>query len=599
MTDVAEGATASSSPETTSGTPVGVDAIVVEVVRQSLIGVVQEMQNSLFCTGYSTIIRESKDASCAIADPGGQVIAQHTVLPLHLGAFPTTIENLLRSYPIEDMRDGDAFVVNHPYYGGSPHATDVAIVAPIVVDGRIFGFSGSIAHKSDIGGLVPGTNSGQSREIFHEGLMLPPVRYYRQFELVREVETILRANSRTPELVLGDLRGQVGATHLAAERVRTLCAKYGTRVIEAASSRLLELTERFIRAAVAEWPDGTFHGERIMHSEGMAGGTPVHIRVAVTIRGDQISFDFSESDDQMTGPYNIRPPLVRAVCYYALKCLIDPEMPSNSGFANAVAASFRHGSLLDPIAPAPVNTYMPVAVATAEALFDALGKAIPGARIAESSSGTNGTLSHHVPGLPSPKVQYELPGGAIGARYNKDGVSASKVHVANGSLTPIEVLETEFPIQLTCFELVKDSGGPGHYRGGLGYLREYQILGESRFTTRNGRELTPPSGKDGGLPGSTSRILLNPGTVGEREIHAEDGGVTLRPGDVLRMAQAGGGGYGDPATRPVADVLADVREGYVSPDAAREHYKVVIREIEAGWEADEAATAQLRRATVA
>jgi len=571
-----------------------VDAIVVEVVRQSLIGVVQEMQNSLFCTGYSTIIRESKDASCAIADVSGQVIAQHTVLPLHLGAFPTTITNLLGDYPLDDMCDGDAFVVNHPYYGGSPHATDVAIVAPIVVDGRVFGFSGSIAHKSDIGGLVPGTNSGQAREIFHEGLMLPPVRYYRHFTVVKEVETIIRANSRTPELVLGDLRGQVGATHLAADRIRALCAKYGTGVVEAASSRLLELTERLIRAAVATWPDGTYRGQRVMHSEGMAGGVPVRIRVAVTIRGDQVSFDFSESDDQMAGPYNIRPPLVRAVCYYVLKCLIDPNLPSNSGFAKAVEASFRTGSLLDPVAPAPVNTYMPVAVASAEALLDAFGQAIAGARIAESSTGTNGTLSHRVPGLATPKVQYELPAGAMGARHDSDGVSASKVHVANGSLTPIEVLETEFPVRLTRFDLVTDSGGPGRYRGGLGYVREYEILGESRFTTRNGRELTPPAGRDGGLPGQVSRLVLNPGTDREREIHADDGQVVLRPGDVLRLAQAGGGGYGEPVTRPAADVLADVREGYVSPGAAREHYKVEVREAEGGWKLDEDATARLR-----
>jgi N-methylhydantoinase B len=408
------------------------------------------------------------------------------------------------------------------------------------------------------------------------------------------VEAIVRANSRTPELVLGDLRGQVGATRLAADRVRALCAKYGTPVMAAASSRLLELTERVIRAAVARWPDGIFHGERIIHSEGMADGAPVPVRVAVTIHGDQISFDFSESGDQLAGPYNIRPPLGRAVCYYALKCLVDPELPANSGFASAVAATFRAGSLLDPVAPAPVNTYMPVAIAAAEAVFDALGKAVPAARIAESSSGTNGTLSHRVPGLPTPKVQYELPAGAIGARYGKDGVSASKAHVANGSLTPIEILETEFPVQLSRFELVTDSGGPGRYRGGLGYVREYRILGESRFTTRSGRELTPPSGKDGGLPATASRMLLNPGTDGEREIHAEDGGVTLRPGDVLRLEQAGGGGYGDPATRPVADVLADVREGYVSPAAAREHYRVVLRGTTACWQVDQAATARLR-----
>ncbi|HEX3516400.1 MAG TPA: hydantoinase B/oxoprolinase family protein [Trebonia sp.] len=576
-----------------------VDAIVVEVVRQSLIGVVQEMQQSLFCTGYSTIIRESKDASCAITDPSGQVIAQHTVLPLHLGAFPTTIANLLKAYPVHDMRDGDAFVVNHPYYGGSPHATDVAVVAPIIIDGRVFGFSGSIAHKSDIGGLVPGTNSGQAREIFHEGLLLPPVRFYREFQPSQEVEAILRANSRTPDLVLGDLRGQVGATNLAAEQIRTLCAKYGADVIEASSARLLELTERHIRDAVAQWPDGSYAGQRIMHAEGMAGGTPVHIRVLVTIDGDRIAFDFTGSDDQLEGPYNIRPPLVRAACYFALKCLIDPDLPSNSGFANAVDASFRTGSLLDPVAPAPVNTYMPVAVATTEALFDALGKAVPRARLAESSSGMNGTLSHKVPGQAMPKVQYELPCGAMGARHDRDGVSATKVHVANGSITPIEVLETEFPVRLVRFELVRDSGGPGRYRGGLGYVRELRVLGESRFTTRSGRDLTPSAGRDGGLPGFTARIVLNPGTDTEREIHAEDGSVTLRPGDVLSMAQAGGGGYGDPVARPVAEVLSDVREGYVSPEAAREHYKVIVTETAAGWAADEAATAGLRGAAPA
>ena len=173
-------------------------------------------------------------------------------------------------------------------------------------------------------------------------------------------------------------------------------------------------------------------------------------------------------------------------------------------------------------------------------------------------------------------------------------MSASKVHVANGSLTPIEVLETEFPVRLDRFELVRDSGGAGRYRGGLGYVREYRILGESRFTTRNGRELTPPAGRSGGLPGSTSRLVLNPGTAGEREVHADDGQATLGPGDVLSLSQADGGGYGDPATRPAADVLADVREGYVSPDAAREHYKVVIRETGGGWDLDEAGTARLR-----
>src|ERR1700716_2568815 len=203
-----------------------VDAITVEVVNQSLAGIVQEMQNSLFCTGYSTIIRESRDASCAILDASGRVLAQFTVLPLHLGAFPACVHAMWDYYGRDELVDGDAILVNHPYVGGSPHATDMAIISPIVVDGHLFGFCGSIAHKSDIGGMVPGSNSGQAREIFHEGLMVPPVRFYSAGSLIREVETLLRANSRTPDLVVGDLRGQVGSTWLGVARLRTLCEKY-------------------------------------------------------------------------------------------------------------------------------------------------------------------------------------------------------------------------------------------------------------------------------------------------------------------------------------------------------------------------------------
>ena len=554
----------------TAHTRTAVDAITIEVISQSLAGIVQEMQNSLFCTGYSTIIRESRDASCAIIDPHGRVMAQHTVLPLHLGAFPTCVENILAAYPAKDMRDGDSFIVNHPYYGGSPHATDVALISPIVVEGDLFGFSGSIAHKPDIGGLVPGTNSGQAREIFHEGLMLPPVLFTRQFAVIREVETILRANSRTPDLVLGDLRGQVGATLLGAERVRGLCERYSADTVLEASERLFAQTEQRVRAAIADWPDGVYTGHAQLHDDGIEGGKAVHIRVTVTIEGNRIKFDFRESDDQVRGPFNIRPPLVRAVCYYCLKCLIDPDLPSNAGLAASVDAEFRPGTLVCPEIPAPVNTYMPVAVATAEAVFDALADAVPAARIAESSGGTSGTLSHSRTRRGYPQVQYELPAGAIGARAALDGVSASKAHVANGSLTPIEILETEFPIELQRFELVQDSGGAGRQRGGLGYVREYRMLSESSFATRGGKQLTPPAGRQGGEPGRLSRLLINPRTPHEREVLGRDGTVRLEPGDVLRIEQAGGGGFGDPRTRPAARVLEDVLEGYVSVDAARD-----------------------------
>ena len=570
------------------------DAVTVEVVSQSLAGVVQEMQNSLFCTGYSTIIRESRDASCAILDPVGRVLSQFTVLPLHLGAFPACVEGLLRFYEPGEMRDGDAFLVNHPYYGGSPHAPDMAVLSPIMVDGELFGFSASIAHKSDIGGLVPGSSSGQAREIFHEGLMVPPVRFYAGFSPVREVETIVRANSRAPELVMGDLRGQVGATGLGAVRVRDLCAKHGAGTVADAAKQLYLLTEERLRAAIADWPDGEFEGSAVLHSEGLEGGRPVQIRVRVRIDGRDAAFDFSESDDQVIGPYNIRPPLVRAVCSYALKCVVDPDLPTNEGLTLAVDMKVREGSVLDPRMPAPVNTYMPIANVVAEAIFDALRGPLPQARIAESSGGIAGTLWHFPPDSQYPHVQYELPGGAVGARSDSDGVSACKAHVANGTITPVEIIESEFPVELVRFELLPDSGGPGKFRGGLCYVREYRMLGPGQFSARGGHLLTPPLGREGGLPGACGATVMNPGTVREHDVVSAEGNVRLKAGDVLRFEMTGAGGYGNPFERDIEMVLDDVRNGYVTPGAAREHYGVAVTRCGRRWELDHQATSAIR-----
>lgn len=572
------------------------DAITVEVVAQSMAGIVREMQNSLFCTGYSTIIRESRDASCAILDPAGNVLAQFTVLPLHLGAFPACIKGLLEHYAPDEMREGDAFLVNHPYHGGSPHAPDMAVISPVIVDGALFAFSASIAHKSDIGGLVPGSSSGRAREIFHEGLMLPPVRFVAAGEPVREIETILRANSRTPELVVGDLRGQVGATTLGAARVRELCAKRGPDTVAQAASTSCRLTEDRVRAAFEQWPDGVFHGSACLHSEGLEGGKPIWVRVTARVEGRRVSFDFRQSADAVRGPYNIRPPLVRAVCSYVVKCLVDPELRSNQGLTSAVDVTVRPGSVLSPESPAPVNTYMPIANVVAEALLDALGTPLPRARIAESSRGVSGTLSHHPPGRQFPHVQYELPAGAIGARADRDGVSASKSHVANGTVTPVEIIESEFPVEIVRFDVVRDSGGPGRFRGGLSYVREYRMLGDGQFSARGGQLITPPQGRDGGGPGARGATVVNPGTATERGVTAADGVVPLAAGDVLRREMTGAGGHGNPYERPVATVVADVRDGYVSPEAARDAYGVVVKPAGHTYLPDESATAALRGA---
>src|SRR6516162_5143781 len=257
-----------------------IDAVDLEVVKASLSGIVQEMQNSLFRTGFSTIVRESQDASCVLMNAKGEVVAQHVVLPLHIGAFPACCAAVIAEFG-GTIAEGDAFLINHPYEGGSPHAPDICVISPVFCDGALFGFCGSIAHKSDIGGPVPGSCSGQAREIFNEGLQLPAVRYQSRNVPNHDIERIIAANSRTPELVLGDIRGQLGADRLGEARLTELVAKHGASKIRAAYVRLFELAQARLKLAFAEWQDGRFEAERFVDDDGVDLERPVRIHVIV------------------------------------------------------------------------------------------------------------------------------------------------------------------------------------------------------------------------------------------------------------------------------------------------------------------------------
>jgi N-methylhydantoinase B len=545
---------------------VSVDAIQQEVIYARLLGIVQEMQNALFRTGFSTIIRESQDASCAITDTDGQVVAQHTVLPLHLGAFPACVEGVLAAYPRHEMQPGDAYLVNHPYFGGSPHANDVAVIAPVFHAGALVAFCGSLAHKADIGGSVPGSGSGTATEIYHEGLQVPPVLFARHGRPIPELEAILRANSRAPELLLGDIGGQLGCTRLGERRLLALLDSYGRPALESSWQRSFALTEQQVRARIADWPDGVYEGEAFLDNDGVRLDRAVRVHVRVTVSGERVCFDFRDSDDQAAGPSNIRPPLVRAACYYVLKCLVDPELPSNAGLARVVETEFRPGSVLDPRLPAPVNTYIPTAQAVVEAALQALGPLEPERRIA--GSGGTGAIALGGRGF----VQYELFGSGLGARQGRDGVSGTSVHVGNSRITPIEIVESEFPVRVERFELLADSGGAGRWRGGLGFVREYTLLEPGRLSTRFDKHEVPAPGAAGGLPGRVGATIVNPGTPEERRLPARSGDVHLPAGTRLRIERAGGGGFGDPHQRPPAEVAQDLQEGYITPDAAKVLY---------------------------
>jgi len=569
-----------------------IDAVDLEVVKASLSGIVQEMQNSLFRTGFSTIVRESQDASCALMNAKGEVVAQHVVLPLHIGAFPACTAAVIEAFPIS-IQDGDAFIINHPYHGGSPHAPDIAVITPVFVDDALFGFCGSIAHKSDIGGPVPGSCSGQAREIFNEGLHLPAVRYQSGYRPILDIERLIGANSRTPELVLGDIRGQLGSDRLGETRLKELVAKFGREKILAAFDRLFELSEATLKGAIAEWQDGRFEAERFVDDDGIDLELPVRIHVVVEKAGDRLRFDFSGSADQTKGPANIRPPLVEAACAYALISLIDPNMYVSSGLLRGFTMKAREGSVLNPRFPAPVNTYNPTIHALVDAIFDAMSHIVPGKVRADGSGSRSIILGGRNTYTGKGYVQYEIIAGGAGARASKDGMSGITVNQSNARIAPVEIIESEFPTRVTRFELIRDSGGAGEFRGGLGIRREYLNLADARFSIRSMKHVIPPNGCAGGATGRPGDIWINPDTAEAKRLPTRYADYPLKAGDVFRLDTPGGGGYGDALARDPQCVLADVLEGVVSREAAEREYGVVLAQ--SGRDVDQAAT-QARRA---
>lgn len=571
----------------------GVDPVTFQVIKASLVGIVREMQNCLFRTGFSTIIRESQDASCALMNATGEVIAQHVVLPLHIGAFPHCTAAVLRDYG-HDLAPGDAFLINHTYEGGSPHAPDMAVITPIFVGSRLVGFCGNIAHKPDLGGPVPGSCYALAREIFAEGLHLPAVRVQRAGQIIREVERILAANSRTPEMVLGDIRGQIGADRLGEDRVVELIDKYGENQVLACFDELMRVSEGIMRAAIAEWKDGRFEAERFVDNDGIDLDKPIRVHVVVEKKGDRISFDFTGSNDQTRGPANIRPPLVQAAMVYTLITQVDPTITINSGLLKVAEISLREGSVLNPYYPAPVNTYMPTVTAVTEATVEALSNIVPDKARADGCGSRSIIIGGRSTRSGKGYVQYEIVGGGTGGRAMKDGVSGACSHQSNARIAPVEIIESEFPTRVRRFELIPDSGGAGRYRGGLGVLREYENLGEARFNIRSNKHFIAPRGVAGGNDGRCGRLTVHPGETQEKVLPSRYSDYPLADGDIFRLETPGGGGFGDPRARAAERVLADVNEGYVSIDAARDVYGVAV--VERGGELviDEDATRELR-----
>jgi N-methylhydantoinase B len=546
------------------------DAILIQILRNKISSLVEEMHYHFYRSGYSTIIRESRDFSCVILDRDGRLIIAPPMF-FHAPVYRHLVGRILELYGDSGMKDGDVFVSNHPYEAGMPHVSDMAFIAPVFADGRIVAFSGSIAHKADVGGTVPGSTSATATEMFHEGVLLPPLKIWAGGQPLLDIERIILANSRQPVLMRGDIHAQIAATQMGVARVKDLCARFGTDSLTGAFAAILKGAADELRAAIAKLPHGTSSAEGFLDSDGIDVDKPIRLAVSVSVSDGMVHFDFTGSDPQAKGPVNLRPSMVEACVFYALIGSLGPDLAFNEGMRDLVRFKYAPHSIVNADPPGAVSSYQMVNLLLTDVLLEALAKFNPARALAHSgaSSALSIAWSKGRPGQTT--QQYEIAGSAYGGGMGHDGATGTATHLSNLHTTPIEVLESEFPVRITRFDLVADSAGPGRWRGGLAVRREYQLLENAAVTRRFNKTRFPPKGVAGGKAGTRARFVVRFGTQEEYETPAS-ARVEMLSGERFLLQSAGAGGYGDPRERDRAAVAVDIAEGYVTNEAAVRDY---------------------------
>ena len=540
------------------------DPITVEVVRNKLEGIANEMQVKLIRSSFSPMVREGFDAAASLLTVQGEFLAQAVSVPGLMSALvPATVE-ICRRFPTAGMADGDVYIVNDPYLGGS-HIPDLVMIMPVFFDGMLIAFSGSVAHHQDFGGMVPGSMPTDATEIFQEGLRLPPVRFLERGVENATLVEIIRQNVRTPGAVLGDLQAQLAACRSGTERLRDLADEHGTRRLLRLFGALLDRSEALTRQVLRSIPDGTYRYATILDNDGVALDKPVRIQVAVTVEDGTVMIDLSGTDPQATGPINCVPTLTWASSYFALRAISGADIPTNGGCFRPLRIHLPMGSLVNPSAPAPVNARTAVSKRIVAAILGAFRQAIPDRVPAESC---HELLVMVLAGRWNDGRSYisgELLVGGSGATPRLDGVDVIDTDNSNCMNMPVEALEAEAPLRLHRFALRDGSGGAGRQRGGLGCVREYELLeGEATLTHRGERHFYAAPGFAGGEAGACARSVVVR-ISGEIEEIPSKAVTRLKAGDRLIVETAGGAGYGPAGDREPAVVERDLCDGKVLP----------------------------------
>ena len=533
--------------------------IEIELLRNGLSSICDEMFLAIMKSAYSTNIKERHDHSAAIFDSKGRVVVQGESLPLHLASMLGLVEVVLDHFDSVYIKPGDMFISNDPFVGRGSHLPDVAILAPVFREGKILMFVSNIAHHSDIGGMAPGSMAGGMTEIYQEGLRIPPIRIVQGGEIIKDVLNLILLNVRVPVERRGDYMAQISANRLGIRRLKELFEDWSFEQIESGSNEIIHSVTRRMRAGINELPDGDYHFKDVLDNDGM-GTTNIPVEVRIHIEGEEIWIDFEGSGKQVSGNINNSYAGLQASVLFALKVLIDPDGPTNHGMLEPVHISAPKESVVNSSFPSATASRAQTCQRIIDVMLGALATAVPD-RVIGASNGANGVVT--LSGTSSEGRYYlymETIGGGAGARAYKDGTDGVQVHVTNTSNLPIEALEKEYTLLVERYELIQDSGGAGKWRGGLGLRRVYRALNHTMtFSGQEERSVTSPWGIFGGKDGATGLIWIQ-NSDGKREVlKSKPFSIKIPSNSLVCVETPGAGGYGDPIERDAKSLNEDHR----------------------------------------
>ncbi len=567
-----------------------IDPITFEIIQHGLGAIVDEMALTIMRTAYSGVVKDALDYSTGFCDPSGQVIAQGLTIVFHVGSFPSAVVAIMEKYG-DAIYPGDMFILNDPYGSGGIHLPDIYTIKPVFIEDVLQGFSCSLAHHTDVGGIVPGGNSTNATEIFQEGLRIPTLKLYERGVPNAAIFAIIERNVRVPDKVLGDLRAQIAAANIGEREYRALAERYGAATVREYSDALLDYSERLAREEVRRLPDGIYPFTAHIDGDNIPTGA-VTIQVSVEIAGDRVIVDFAGSSPQVQAGINSPLPFTKSAVYGTIRNVLDAPIPNSAGYFRVVEVRAPEGSIVNPVSPGACGARGITGFRVVDAVMGALAQAAPD-RVPADGEGGNSIIS-----MGGYDAQYrshvyvDLVAGARGGNPRGDGGSGVAHPGSNIANTPVEIAESELPVRIEAYGLVPDTAGAGKHRGAFSQQRRVRwLLDDAVLQLRSDKRRVPPYGLWGGKPGSPSWNILNPDD--EAAVLTTMSMTPIKGGDVLLHILASGGGWGDPLERAPDLVREDVWNELVGIEAARRDYGVVIDP--ASLVVDTAATDALRR----